>query len=176
MILSGATTLGLSGPGSYSNKEVLCIFQSSSISRASPSDCLMLYLEHSLGRSYSSAEKQLVYSTAPADWAIIAGVLLLCRDVVDVFFHPGWLGLTKDCIETKSKMPSNLVILTDAIIRLSNFYVVVSHYILLCGVWWKGRSSFGTFCDGQWSLYCMVIYVAMLYYSFYLSIYLFCCA
>ena len=37
----------------------------------STSDCLVSYLGHSLvGGSYPSAEKQSVYSTAPADWAI----------------------------------------------------------------------------------------------------------
>ena len=44
--------------------------QTSSITGTSPSDCLVSYPGHSLdGRSYSSAEKQSVYSTAPADWA-----------------------------------------------------------------------------------------------------------
>ena len=36
----------------------------------SPSDCLVSYLGQSLERSYPSAEVQLVYSTAPADWAM----------------------------------------------------------------------------------------------------------
>ena len=41
--LSGATTLGQSGPGTDGNEEVLCIPQSSSITRASPLHCLMSY-------------------------------------------------------------------------------------------------------------------------------------
>ena len=45
--LSNVSILGLSGPGSYGNEEVLHIPQSSSI----------------------TAEKQLEYSTIPADWA-----------------------------------------------------------------------------------------------------------
>ena len=48
---------------------VLCIPQSSSITGASPSDCLVSYPEHSLKESYPSAEMQLVYSAAQADWA-----------------------------------------------------------------------------------------------------------
>ena len=44
--------------------------QSSSIAGTSPSDCLVSYPGHSFEGSYPSAEKQLVYSTAPADWAI----------------------------------------------------------------------------------------------------------
>ena len=47
-ILSGATTLGQSGPGSDGTEEVLHIPQSSGITRTSPSDCLMLYPGHPL--------------------------------------------------------------------------------------------------------------------------------
>ena len=61
--LSGATTLGQIGSESNSNEGVLCIPQSSTITRASPSDCLMSYLGHSLGGGYSSTEMQ------SADWA-----------------------------------------------------------------------------------------------------------
>ena len=69
--LSGATTLGQSGPGSNGNEGVLRIPQSSSITGTSPSDCLVLYPGHLLGvGSYPSAEMQWVYSAAPADRAI----------------------------------------------------------------------------------------------------------
>ena len=47
--LSGASTLGQSGPGSNGNEGVLCIPQSSSIIRTSTSDCLVSYPGHSLG-------------------------------------------------------------------------------------------------------------------------------
>ena len=70
--LSGATSLSQSGPGSDANKEELGISQSSSINGASPSDCLVSYPGHTLGGvgdTYSSAEMQLVYSTAPGNWA-----------------------------------------------------------------------------------------------------------
>ena len=70
MTLSGANTLSQSGPGSDSNEGVLRIPQSSSITGTSPSDCLVSYPGHLLGEgSYLSAEVQLVYSTAPANWA-----------------------------------------------------------------------------------------------------------
>ena len=69
MTLSGTTTLGLSGPWSDGNKGVLHIPQSSSITGASPSDCLVSYPERSLGESYPSTEMQLVYSTTLGDWA-----------------------------------------------------------------------------------------------------------
>ena len=47
--LSGATTPGQGRPGSDGSEEVLHIPQSSSFTGASPSDCLVLYLGHSLG-------------------------------------------------------------------------------------------------------------------------------
>ena len=65
----GATTPGQSGPGNDGNEEILCIPQSSSITKASPSDCLMPYPGHTLGR-----------------------VLPLCRDAVGVFYSPSRLG------------------------------------------------------------------------------------
>ena len=65
--LSGATTLGQSRPGSDSNEGVLYISQSSCITEALPSNCLVSYPGHSLGEF---AEMQLVYSTdPPANWA-----------------------------------------------------------------------------------------------------------
>ena len=47
--LSGATTLGQSGPGSDGNEGVLHIPQRSSITGTSPSDCSVWYLGHLLG-------------------------------------------------------------------------------------------------------------------------------
>ena len=52
--LSGATTPVQSGPESDGNEGVFRIPQSSSINEASPSDYLMSYPGHSLGKSYSS--------------------------------------------------------------------------------------------------------------------------
>ena len=69
MTLSCATTPGQSGPRSIGNEEILCIPQSSSITEASPSDCLVSYQGHSVEGSYPFPEKQSVYSTALADWA-----------------------------------------------------------------------------------------------------------
>ena len=48
-ILSGATTLGYSGPESDGNEGVLCIPQNSSITGTSPLDCLVSYPGHTLG-------------------------------------------------------------------------------------------------------------------------------
>ena len=70
MASSGATTPGESGPRSNGNERVLCIPQSSSITGAAPSDCLVSYPGYLVeGGSYLSAEMQSVYSTAPANWA-----------------------------------------------------------------------------------------------------------
>ena len=66
MALSGATIPGQSGPESNGNEGVVRIPQSSSIAGASPSDRLVSYQD----THYPSAEKQLVYSSTPADWAM----------------------------------------------------------------------------------------------------------
>ena len=57
--LSGATTPGQSGPGSDGNEGILYIPQSSSITGASPTDCLVSYPGDSLRGSYPSPEAQL---------------------------------------------------------------------------------------------------------------------
>ena len=69
-ILLVATTPGQSGVGSDGNEGELCISQGSSINGASPWDCLLSDLRHSLGKSYPSAEMQSVYSTVPTNWAV----------------------------------------------------------------------------------------------------------
>ena len=69
MTLSGATTLGQSGPGSDGNERVLCISLSSSVTAASTSDCLLSYPGHSFGEYYPSAEMHSVHSIAPAGGA-----------------------------------------------------------------------------------------------------------
>ena len=71
--LSGATSLGQSGPESDGSEEVLCNSQSSSITRALPSDCFVPYPGNSLfvGGGYPFAEMQSVYSTAPSDWTLL---------------------------------------------------------------------------------------------------------
>ena len=112
--LSDANTLGQSRPGSDSSKGLLHVPQSSSITKDSPSDCLVPKSGHLLGESYSSAEIQSVCSAAPADWAsehslgesypfakmqlvysariLIRRVLLFCREAVSVIYSPSQLG------------------------------------------------------------------------------------
>ena len=69
--LSGASTPDQSRRGSDGNEGILLILQSSSITGASPSNCLVSYPGHLLGEeSYLSAEMQLVYSTALIHWTI----------------------------------------------------------------------------------------------------------
>ena len=69
MPLSDTTTSGLSRPENDSNKGILRIPQSSSISEASPPDCFVSYPGNSLRYSYPSAELESVYSAVPVDWA-----------------------------------------------------------------------------------------------------------
>ena len=69
LVLSGATTLGQSGPGSDGNEWLLRIPQSSSTAGTSPSDCLVSYTR-----------------------TLIGGFLPLCRGAVSVFYSPSWLG------------------------------------------------------------------------------------
>ena len=64
--LSGTTTQGQSWSKSDDNEVVLHIPQSSSITGASPSDCLLLYPRHSL--------------------VVVVGVLPLSRDAVGIFY------------------------------------------------------------------------------------------
>ena len=52
--LSGSTITSQSGPGSNGYKTVLLIPQSSSITRGSPSDCLVSYPGHPLGSGWQS--------------------------------------------------------------------------------------------------------------------------
>ena len=69
MTLSGATTLGQSGPGSDGNVEVFHIPQNSSITGTTPSYYLVSYPGHSL----------------------VVGVLIICREVVGIFYSPNRL-------------------------------------------------------------------------------------
>ena len=77
--ISGTTTLSQSGPGSDGNEEVLCILQSSSITGASPSDCLGSYRGHSLGN--------------------------LRREAVGVFCSPSWLDGFAQCYKFSGSQP-----------------------------------------------------------------------
>ena len=90
--LSGATILGQSGPRSSGNEGVLHIPQSPSITGNSPSDCLVSYPGHLFGggRSYPSAEVQLVCSTATADWTITNRIIRrmdLLMGLVDIWIY-----------------------------------------------------------------------------------------
>ena len=66
--LLGAAIPDQSGPWSDGIKGIFRISQRSSITAASPSDCLELNTGHSLGESYLSADMQSGYSAAPDNW------------------------------------------------------------------------------------------------------------
>ena len=63
-VFTHITIPGQSGPGSNGNEGILHITQSTRI-EALPSNGLVLYPGHLFGVSYSSAEMQSAYSTAP---------------------------------------------------------------------------------------------------------------
>ena len=63
--------------GAIAMKRVLHITQISKVG-ASPSDGLMSYPGHSLRESYLSVEMQSVYSSSPADWAILVDNNSIC--------------------------------------------------------------------------------------------------
>ena len=95
--LLGISTPGQSGPGSDGNEGVLCIPQSSSITGASLSDCVMSLPACSLGESYPSAEMQSEYSTAPADWANKVSIVKLVTLVEDYSKAPFSIATTPRC-------------------------------------------------------------------------------
>ena len=66
--LSGTNTPGPSGPGSDGNEMIFRIPQSSSITEASPSDCIVSYQDTHCWGSYSGEEMQSVYFAAPTVW------------------------------------------------------------------------------------------------------------
>ena len=106
--LSGVTTLGQNEPGSNGNEEVLHIPWRSK-GGASPSDCLASYPENSWrgGEFYPSAEMQLVYFTAPADWAIFRVNL----KVLYQLYYP----ILPSVTETTATVSSNLGMMTSFI-------------------------------------------------------------
>ena len=71
--LSSVTTPGQSEPGSDGNEEVLHIPRSSSITEASPSDCLVSYPGHLLRKIYPSTQMHMLYFAAPSRLGQIAG-------------------------------------------------------------------------------------------------------
>ena len=68
---SNAITPGQSGPGSYSNERVLLIIWVLQHYLSLTIKLFNVTSGQSLGESYSSAEMQLVYSSALADWAAL---------------------------------------------------------------------------------------------------------
>ena len=72
--LSRATTSGQSESGSDGNEGGYFAFFKAPLTRALSLDGLMSYAEHLLGESYSSAEIQLIYSTASANWTVLTRV------------------------------------------------------------------------------------------------------
>ena len=102
--LPGAATPGQSKPGSDGNKGVLRIPQSSSITEISPSDCLVLYPEHSLrGGGLTPLQRSSRYILQPQPTGQFAFInflcfIYLCLFVTHFLFLP--LLLTEMTIQT----------------------------------------------------------------------------
>ena len=79
MTLSGATTAGQSGPGSYSNEGILYCPQSSSITGTLPSDYLVSYLGHSLGVRLNRDAVDVFY------WSAVVLVGSDYKNIIKVF-------------------------------------------------------------------------------------------
>ena len=94
--LSG-TTLGQSGPESDGNERVLHIPQSSIVTGASPSDCKShiqdtRWVSHvplqNCSRCILQPQPTGLRWVSVISWALLGGVLPLCRDTVGVFCSP----------------------------------------------------------------------------------------
>ena len=109
------TTPGQSGPRSNSNKEVLCISQSSNIIEASSLDCLVSYSGHSLGQGFTSLQR--------CSWCILQlteRYALLLEAIPCIFeYHPilsGTIFLTfaaGNCRPTSWPKPSFVQLFTN---------------------------------------------------------------
>ena len=92
---SDATTLGQSGSGNNGNEGVLHSPQSSSITGASPSDCLVSYPEHSLVGVSCVCRDAVNAFCSPSRLGhrtLVGWVLPNCRDAISIFCSPSWLG------------------------------------------------------------------------------------
>ena len=104
--LSRATTPTLSRHES-NGRGVLCIPQSSSLTGASPSNCLMSYPGHLLG-----------------------GVLPLCRDAVSVFYFPSWLVQTTTVVVvTMILLLLVVVVMMMMMIHLKEFFLITTIFL-----------------------------------------------
>ena len=151
--LSDAITLSQSGHRGNGNKGELCISQSSSITEASPSHCLMSYPEHSLGKSYHSAEIQFVYSTGQADWAMdvvlrtgqeqwpiaMDGELQSRESVLSACFVDEEISSSSSCHAASSDIPDPLSPLLLIIHRLWQVFratsCILTELLYVCSSW-----------------------------------------
>ena len=113
--LTGATSPGQSGPGSDSNEEVLSILQISSISAASPSDCLVSYPGHSLEGVlplYRETVGVFYCLSRLGQRILVEGVLLLYKDAASVFYslsRLAWYYLCENSVNKKNLHRESLV-------------------------------------------------------------------
>ena len=126
-VLSGATTLDMSGPWSDDNEWVFRIPQSFSFTGVSPSGCLALYLGHSLGAVFVSASHQTGLDTRSMvrkDTRWGWGILPLCRDAVGVFYNPSrlWWILLSILADLNNSVAGMVLILLPQIFSPSSLF------------------------------------------------------
>ena len=139
--LSGATTPGQSGLGSNGIERVLRIHQRSSLTGASPSDCLMWYQGHLFGR-----------------------VLPFCRSAVGVFHSTSQLGGFLSVTLQKIPNISKLNLVSYKVIYLWEIWfsrtlkLYLWKVILITGFHWTRMNNFyhSGFSDYRLHLYCYI--------------------
>ena len=139
--LSGTTTSSQSGPGGDDNEGKLCIPQSSSITGASPSDCLVSYTGHSLDRwgSYSSAEMHSIYSIATAIRATTVRVSPSVANSILIFFIALVIKVTT-CSEILYIFRHSIIQFYGIIIIITAIFVVVVVVVVVRGGGGSGGS------------------------------------
>ena len=107
--------------------------QSACINGASPSDCLVSYLGHSLGESYPSAEKQSEYSAA-AEYSEQQKRL---NTYFEFFFYCFQLVLTEGHLFVERKLFSGIQVVKNDIyiFALRTPGPIVFHLGCICYAW-----------------------------------------
>ena len=144
--LSGAIAPRQNTRGSDGSEGVFCIPQSSCITEALPSYCLVSYPGNYLGESYPSSEMQPLYSTAPVDWATSPWEPFLAHQLKLV--SPSLSGFMTFCSLARSKYLSLFSLSSPRTAKFTIRWIVL--YFLFCFffklslrlVFWSGLGNF----------------------------------
>ena len=125
--LSSATTLGEIGPGSNGYEGVLCIFQRSSITGISPSNCLVSYQDTHLACFTLLQRCSWCILQSQPTGSLVGRVLPLCIGVIGVFYSPSRLD---NLVSFSFSFLSLLFIFPVYFSFVSNFLCISSPLIL----------------------------------------------